>query len=50
MEAAAVGGLFHFYSNVNVANGTEQTNRAGLAMSVVRGRPEVAFQGRQDRF
>jgi hypothetical protein len=30
--------------------GTEQTNRAGLAMSVVRGRPEVAFQGRQDGF
>jgi hypothetical protein len=23
---------------------------AGLTMSVVRGRPEVAFRGRQDRF
>jgi hypothetical protein len=31
-------------------NGAEQTSRAGLAMSVVRGGPEVAFQGRQDRF
>jgi len=26
------------------------TNRAGLLMSVVRGRPEVALRGRQDRF
>jgi hypothetical protein len=31
-------------------HGTKRTNRAGLLMSVVRGRPEVAFRGRQDRF
>jgi len=30
--------------------GTNRTNRAGLAMSVERGRTEVAFRGRQDRF
>jgi hypothetical protein len=30
--------------------GTNRTNRAGLTMSVDRGRPEVAFRGRQDRF
>jgi hypothetical protein len=30
--------------------GTKRTNRAGLLMSVVRGRPEVAFRGRQGRF
>ena len=30
--------------------GTKRTNRAGLLMSVVRGRPEVAFQGRQVSF
>ena len=29
--------------------GTNRTNRTGLAMSVPRGRPEVAFPGRQDR-
>ena len=29
--------------------GTERTNRTGLAMSVPRGRSEVAFRGRQDR-
>jgi hypothetical protein len=46
----AVGGLFHFYSNVNVANGTNRTNRAGLMMSVDRDSAEVALRGRQDRF
>ena len=30
--------------------GTERTNRAGLAMSVVGGKAEAAFQGREDRF
>jgi hypothetical protein len=30
--------------------GTNRTNRAGLAMSVDRGKAEVALQGRQDRF
>jgi hypothetical protein len=30
--------------------GTKRTNRAGLMMSVDRGRPEVAFRGCQDRF
>src|ERR1700737_260458 len=30
--------------------GTKRTSRADLAMSVDRGRPEVAFRGRQDRF
>jgi hypothetical protein len=29
--------------------GTNRTNRAGLAMSVHRGGPEVAFRGREDR-
>jgi len=29
--------------------GTNRTNRAGLVMSVDRGRPEVAFRGREDR-
>jgi hypothetical protein len=29
--------------------GTERTNQAGLALSVVRGRPEVKLRGRQDR-
>ena len=29
--------------------GTERTNRAGLTMSVVQSRPEVAFRGHQDR-
>jgi hypothetical protein len=29
--------------------GTNRTKRAGLAMSVVRGIPEVAFRGRQVR-
>src|ERR1700738_936323 len=29
--------------------GTKRTNWAGLTMSVDRGRPEVAFRGRQDR-
>ena len=32
-----------------VANGTNRTNRVGLMMSVVRGRSEVAFRGRQGR-
>jgi hypothetical protein len=32
------------------AYGTKRTNRAGLMMSVVRGRSEVAFRGREDRF
>ena len=30
--------------------GTKRTCRACLMMSVVRGRSEVAFRGRQDRF
>ena len=30
--------------------GTNRTNRAGLAMSVDPGKPEVALRGRQDRF
>jgi hypothetical protein len=30
--------------------GTERTNRAGLMMSVVRGKAEVAFRGRKGRF
>jgi hypothetical protein len=30
-------------------SGTERTNRAGLTMSVVQSRPEVAFRGHQDR-
>ena len=30
--------------------GTKRTKRAGLTMSAVRGRPEVAFRGREDRF
>ena len=30
--------------------GTFETCRAGLTMSVVRGRPEVAFRGRQAAF
>jgi len=30
--------------------GTNRTNRTGLTMSVDRGRPEVTFQGREDRF
>jgi hypothetical protein len=30
--------------------GTNRTNRTGLTMSVDRGRAEVAFRGRQDRF
>jgi hypothetical protein len=30
--------------------GTNRTNRAGLTMSVDRGRQEVTFQGRGDRF
>jgi hypothetical protein len=30
--------------------GTKRTNWAGLTMSVHRGRPEVAFRDRQDRF
>ena len=29
--------------------GTERTNQAGLALSVVRGRPEVKSRSRQDR-
>jgi hypothetical protein len=29
--------------------GTKRTSRTDLAMSVDRGRPEVAFRGRQDR-
>jgi len=29
--------------------GPERTNQAGLALSVVRGRPEVKLRGRQDR-
>ena len=32
------------------ARGTNRTNRTGLTMSVDRGRPEVIFQGREDRF
>jgi hypothetical protein len=32
------------------ASGTNRTNRAGLMMSVDRGKSEVAFRGRQDRF
>jgi hypothetical protein len=31
-------------------NGTNRTNRVGLMMSVVRGRPEVTLHCRQDRF
>jgi hypothetical protein len=31
-------------------HGTNRTSRADLLMSVVRGRREVAFRGRQDRF
>jgi hypothetical protein len=34
----------------NVAIGTNRTNRTGLTMSVDRGRAEVVFRGRQDRF
>ena len=30
-------------------HGTKRTNRTGPLMSVVRGRPEVAFRVRQDR-
>jgi hypothetical protein len=30
--------------------GTKPTCRDGLTMSVDRGRPEVVFRGRQDRF
>jgi hypothetical protein len=30
--------------------GTNRTNRAGLTMSVDRGRAEVVFRGNQDRF
>ena len=30
--------------------GTKRTNGAGLEMSVVRGRPEVAFRDRQGSF
>jgi hypothetical protein len=30
-------------------HGTNRTNRAGLMMSVLRCRPEVAFCGHQDR-
>ena len=30
--------------------GTQRTNAADVTMSVVRGRPEVALPGRQDRF
>jgi hypothetical protein len=29
--------------------GTNRTNRAGLMMSVDRGKAEVAFRGREDR-
>jgi hypothetical protein len=29
---------------------TNRTNRTGLTMSADRGRPEVTFQGREDRF
>jgi len=47
---ATKGQLHVLIIDAKDVNGTEQTNRAGLAMSVVRGRPEVAFQGRQDRF
>jgi hypothetical protein len=32
-----------------VTIGTERTNWADLMMSVDRGKPEVAFRGRQDR-
>jgi len=32
------------------AFGTNRTNRAGLTMSVVRGRPEMTFRGRQHRY
>jgi hypothetical protein len=36
---------------MNVAfGGTNRTNRAGLMMSVDRGKAEVALPGRQDRF
>jgi DNA-binding helix-hairpin-helix protein with protein kinase domain len=31
-------------------HGTNRTNRTGLMMSVVRGRPEVMFRCGQDRF
>jgi hypothetical protein len=30
--------------------GTNRTNRGGLTMSVVRGTPEAALRGLQDRF
>jgi hypothetical protein len=32
------------------AVGTKRTNRVGLLMSAVQGKPEVALRGRQDRF
>jgi hypothetical protein len=31
-------------------SGTQRTNAADVTMSVVRGRPEVALPGRQDRY
>ena len=31
-------------------HGTNRTNRAGLLISVDRGKAEVPFRGRQDRF
>jgi hypothetical protein len=31
-------------------SGTFRTCRGGLTMSVIRGGPEVAVQGREDRF